>query len=622
MAVTNLVKKVIKTTRFWREHRLILREFKNFQGVAILAVAFAFVAAFFEGATVGFIAAFLQGLTNPAEPPIQSRWVWFDNFFLAASAPAGQRIYRLSALLLLCVWVRAVFDYLGRVYSKKASLNLVDGLRREIFRQLASFRLSFYATSKPGVLINTLRGEVKEVQRAFDLLANFFVFSSKLLAYMAAMLLLSWQLLLASVLVFGLLSVGLTWLTARVRQASFEVPKANKLFTARALSFVSGIRTVHASGTQAVETQRYAKATREVYNAQIDVIKLSELIQPIVEGAGATLLVGMVAFSYGLLITSGQLTAAKLLTFLFVLLRATPLFSQLNATIVGFVAVQGSLGAVTDLLRRDDKPYLQDGHRVFAGLRRSIDFESVDFAYRAGEPILHEVTLSIRRGETTALVGASGAGKTTLTDLIPRFYDPTGGRILVDGEDVRSLNIDSFRQRMAIVSQDTFIFDATVRENICYGVDLGDHLSRLACSDQAVYEAAKMANALEFILELPQGFETVLGERGIRLSGGQRQRIAIARALLRNPEILILDEATSALDSVTERLIQESLALLTEGRTVIVIAHRLSTITGADKVVVLEKGRIVEQGDYQTLLKRKGALWKYHQMQFEMSDAY
>ena len=626
MAVKTLVKKVIKTTRFWREHRLILREFKHFQGVAILAVAFAFAAAFFEGATVGFIAAFLQGLTNPAEPPIQSGWVGFDNFFLAASAPAGQRIYRLSALLLLCVWVRAVFDYLGRVYSKKASLNLVDGLRREIFRQLASFRLSFYATSKPGVLINTLRGEVKEVQRAFDLLANFFVFSSKLLAYMAAMLLLSWQLLLASVLVFGLLSVGLTWLTARVRQASFEVPKANKLFTARALSFVSGIRTVHASGTQAVETQRYAKATREVYNAQIDVIKLSELIQPIVEGAGATLLVGMVAFSYGLLITSGQLTAAKLLTFLFVLLRATPLFSQLNATIVGFVAVQGSLGAVTELLRRDDKPYLQDGHRVFAGLRRSIDFESVDFAYRAGEPILHEITLSIRRGETTALVGASGAGKTTLTDLIPRFYDPTGGRILVDGEDVRSLNIDSFRQRMAIVSQDTFIFDATVRENICYGVDRGDQRgdgrSRPAYSDKAVYEAAKMANALEFILELPQGFETVLGERGIRLSGGQRQRIAIARALLRNPEILILDEATSALDSVTERLIQESLALLTEGRTVIVIAHRLSTITGANKVVVLEKGRIVEQGDYQALLRRKGALWKYHQMQFEMSDAY
>lgn len=619
MAVPALVKRVIKTTRFWRENRLILREFKNFRGVAILAVGFAFIAAFFEGATVGFIAAFLQGLTNPAEPPIESGWAWFDNLFLAASAPAAQRIYRLSALLLLCVWVRAIFDYLGRVYSKKASLNLVDGLRRQIFQQLASFRLSFYAASKPGELISTLRGEVKEVQRAFDLLANFFVFSSKLLAYMVAMLMLSWQLLLVSVLVFGLLSVGLTSLTARVREASFEVPKANKEFTARALSFVSGIRTVHASGTQAVETRRYAQATREIYSAQMGVIRLSELVQPIIEGAGATLLVGMVVFSYGLLIAAGQLTAAQLLTFLFVLLRATPLFSQLNATVVGFIAVQGSLGAVTDLLRRDDKPYLQDGDRLFTGLRRSIDFEAVDFSYRAGEPILHDITLSIRRGETTALVGASGAGKTTLADLIPRFYDPSGGRILVDGEALRSLNINSFRQRMAIVSQDTFIFDATVRKNIVYGVDVGDHRSRARCQDQAVYEAAKRANALDFILEMPNGFDTVLGERGIRLSGGQRQRIAIARALLRNPEILVLDEATSALDSVTERLIQESLALLSEGRTVIVIAHRLSTITGADKVVVLEKGRIVEQGNYQMLLKRKGALWKYHQMQFEMT---
>ncbi|MGD1899073.1 MAG: heterocyst formation ABC transporter subunit HepA [Phormidesmis sp.] len=605
------VRRLLKTTRFWQENRLILREFRHFRLIAVLAVVFALTAAAFEGITVGFITSFLQGLTNPNEPPITTGIEWFDTIVLATQAPSTQRIYRLSGLLLVGVWVRAIFDYLAAVYAKKASLKLVDRLRRKIFDQLASFRLSYYATAKPGALISTLRGEVKQVQKAFDLLANSFVFSAKLLAYMIAMLVLSWQLLLTSVLVFGLLGVGLTALTGRVREASFEVPKANKIFTSSALAFVSGIRTVHASCTQTLESKRYYRATEEIYRAQMGVIRLSELVQPIIEGAGATLLVGMVVVSYGLLIATGQLTVAELLTFLFVLVRATPLFSALNATLVGFVASQGSLEAVTEILRRDDKPYLQDGSRQFTGLQRSIDFESVDFAYPAGEMVLHDITLSLPQGKTTALVGSSGAGKTTLADLLPRFYDPTQGRILIDGVDLQSFAIDSFRQRIAIVSQDTFVFNTTVRENIVYGIE--------NASDAQVQEAARMANALAFIQALPRGFDSVLGDRGIRLSGGQRQRIAIARALLRNPEILILDEATSALDSLTERLIQESLAVLSEGRTVIVIAHRLSTIADAEKVVVLEQGRIVEQGSYQELLDSHGKLWEYHQTQFETS---
>ena len=615
MKLPTIIRRVLEANSFWRKNRLILREFKHFRWIAFGAIAFALISAFLEGVTVGFIASFLQGLTNPEEPPIQTGLAWFDTLFLASEATAAERIYRLSGLLMVGVWLRAGFDYLSRVYSKKASLSLVDNLRRRIFEQLKSFNLSFYTTASPGALISTLRGEVNQVQQAFDLLASSFVYSSKLLAYMVAMLLLSWQLFVASVLLFGLLGVGLTSLTSRVREASFKVPKANKAFTSRALSFINGIRTVHACGTQEFETRRYNQATRKIYNAQMGVIKLSELVQPIIEGAGATLLVGMVVVSYGLLISTGRLTAAELLTFLFVLIRTTPIFSAFNGTLVRFMSVQGSLGAVNDLLRREDKPYFQDGHKTFTGLERSIDFETVDFSYQPEEPVLREITLSIERGKTTALVGTSGAGKTTLADLIPRFYDPTQGRIMVDGVDIRSLKIDSFRQCMAIVSQDTFIFNTTVRENIAYGVVDGGE-----ASEQDLYEAARMANALDFILDLPQGFDTVLGDRGIRLSGGQRQRIAIARALLQNPEVLILDEATSALDSLTEKLIQDSLERLSKGRTVIAIAHRLSTIAEADKVVVLEKGRIVEQGRYQDLLETRGKLWEYHKMQFELSS--
>lgn len=602
------VRALIEATSFWRENRLILREFKHFRRVALLAIVFAFVAAFLEGVTVGFIASFLQGLTNPEEPPIRTGLVWFDTFVLATEAPAARRLYQLSGILFLIMWFRAGFDYLGSVYSRKASLNLVDCLRRRIFDQLVSFSLSFYSTANPGALISTVRGEVQEIQKAFGFLSTSLIFSTKVIAYLAAMLLLSWQLFFTSILVFGLMSAGLRSLTARVKRASFEVPKANKAFTDTALSFVSGIRTVHVSGTQEFERQRYYTATAEVFKAELSVIKLSALVKPIVEGLGATLLVGMVAISYALLISTGRIKAAELLTFLFVLIRTTPLVSGLNGTWAGFVSAQGSLGAVSDLLRRADKPYFHDGQRTFTGLRRSIDFESVDFSYNAGEPVLHDITLSIKQGETTALVGSSGAGKTTLADLLPRFYDPTKGRILIDGVDLRKLKISSLRKKMAVVSQDTFIFNTTIRENIVYGVE--------DASDEAVYEVARMANALNFILDLPQGFETILGDRGIRLSGGQRQRLAIARALLRDPEILILDEATSALDSVTEKLIQESLQKLARGRTVIAIAHRLSTIAGADKVVVLEKGRVVEQGSYQKLLEKRGDLWKYHQMQY------
>jgi subfamily B ATP-binding cassette protein MsbA len=236
---------------------------------------------------------------------------------------------------------------------------------------------------------------------------------------------------------------------------------------------------------------------------------------------------------------------------------------------------------------------------------------SVDFGYDPSEPVLHNITLTIKRGQMTALIGASGAGKTTLVDLIPRFYDPTQGKILIDGVDLREFEINLLRRKLAVVSQDTFIFNTSVRNNIAYAIEGAD--------EAAIYEAARLANALEFILEMPQGFDTELGDRGIRLSGGQRQRIAIARALLRNPDILILDEATSALDSVSERLIQESLEKLAVGRTVIAIAHRLSTIIRADKVVVLEQGRVVEQGGYQELLLQRGKLWKYHQIQHEIN---
>ena len=607
------VKNLLKATSFWQDNRLFLREFKHFRRIAVLAIVFALMAAILEGGTVGLIASFLQGLTNPNEPPIQTTIGWFDRWVLAVDAPASNRIYRLAALITVATCLRSSFTYLAQLYSIMSQLNLSERLRQQVFEQLQRLSLRYYSTVRTGELMNHLEREAIQIKQAVGVIAIFISRGATLLAYGVSMLLLSWQLSIASIMIFCLLSVGLSTVTARVREASFEVPKANKHFNSISLEFINGIRTVHASATQTFERQKFYSAIKQVTKAETRVTKLSALVQPLTQGVSSLILVAMVVLAFEFLVVDGNLRAASLLTFLFTLSRTMPLLTQINGAIAKLNSFQGSLDSLKEFLSWDHKPYLKDGSNQFSGLKESIDFVSVNFGYNTNELILHDITLSIKQGETTALVGASGAGKSTLADLIARFHDPTQGEILLDGVDLREFKINSVRQRMAIVSQDTFIFNASVKYNIAYGLEDID--------EEAVQEVARQANALGFILDLPEGFDTVLGDRGVRLSGGQRQRIAIARALLRNPEVLILDEATSALDSVTERLIQESLERLSKGRTVIAIAHRLSTIVRADRVVVLEKGRIVEQGKYQELLEQRGELWKYHQMQHEVGQA-
>jgi ATP-binding cassette, subfamily B, bacterial MsbA len=602
------IRSFLKATNFWKGNAFIFRELKHLRRLAILAIVFSLVSALMAGTTLGLIGAFLQGLTNPNEPALKTGMGWFDIWFLATQASASERILRLSILILVAIWIQSLLLYFGTLHSSYTALGLSDRLRKRVFEQLQSLSLSYYSKVRAGELMNSLRGEVNQIQQAFDIISIFITQGSTLLVYFITMFLLSWQLTLASIAIFGLLAVGIAGITRRVREASFAVPKANQHFTSVSLEFINGIRTVHASATQEFERKRFRQAAQQVYQADKAVADLSKLVQPLSQGVSSTALILMVVVAFNLLVGKGQLPPVLLLTFLFALSRTLPIVSLLNAASSKLSSFQGSLHSVGQLLRRDNKPYLKDGKVQFEGLKRSIDFVSVDFGYDPNEPVLHNITLSIQQGQTTALVGASGAGKTTLADLIPRFYDPTQGEILIDGINLREFDINSLRRRMAIVSQDTFIFNATALYNIGYGLEEID--------ESLIYEVARQANALEFIQELPDGFNTKLGDRGIRLSGGQRQRIAIARALLRNPEILILDEATSALDSVTERLIQESLEKLAEGRTVIAIAHRLSTISGADKVVVLEQGKIVEQGQYQELLEKQGKLWKYHQIQY------
>lgn len=602
---------LLKATSFWQNNYLILREFKHFRKIAILALIFSFLTATFEGVSIGFLLSFLQSLTSPDAQPIKIGIDWFDNLILGANTSAVSRLYRISLLILVSTWLRVGFNYFAQVYTELSQLHLGDRLRKQIFEQLQSLSLSYFAKTRSGELINTITTEIERVRQGFSGAAFLLSKGMTTLVYLISMFVLSWQLTLIAVLLFTLLGVGLSTLNARVRETSFGMSLANGNFTSTAIEFINGIRTVHASGTQEFERRRYYKASDRVVSSSTKVILIWTLVRPIAEGIATTVLIGMIILAFTNFVVNGTLQVASLLTFFFVLLRLVPFVQDINGTRAFLSTLQGSAENIKNLLRTDDKIYFKNGTIQFQDLKRSINLVSVDFGYSADNLVLHNVTLTIERGKMTALVGASGAGKTTLADLIPRFYDPTEGNIYIDEVDLRQFEINSLRHKIAVVSQDTFIFNTSVRNNIAYGTP--------GASEIELIEAAQLANALEFILEMPEGFDTQLGDRGVRLSGGQRQRIAIARALLRNPEILILDEATSALDSVSERLIQDSLEKLSVGRTVIAIAHRLSTIAKADKVVVLEQGRIVEQGNYQELLELQGKLWKYHQMQYEMS---
>lgn len=603
---------LIKATGFWQSNKLILREIKRFPKIIAMVVVFSLLAAVFEGFGIGFLLAFLKTLVDSSAEPFRTGINWVDVSILGVNTSGLNQLYRVSALILLSTLLRVVFGYLSGVLAERGSIQLIDHLYKRVFEQLQSLSLRFYSQVQPGEILNTLASETMGVRRFVSSLSGIFIKTVIILAYAVMSIKISWQLTIISILLFSLAAVGISTLNKQIRQASFPESAARGKLMATAAEFINGVRTVQAFATQDFERKRFYQACNEASVASTSSMVRFAIVRPIAESIASVILISIIIVGMSVYVPSGSLQVASLLTFVFILIRTAPAVQEVSGRFAELSSLQGSVQNIENFLRTDDKHYLPNGHYQFQGLEQNIEFASVNFGYTPTELVLNKITLIIPKGKTVALVGASGAGKSTLADLIARFYDPTRGKILFDGVNLREFDVTSVRNKMAIVSQDTFIFNTSVRNNIAYGLE--------GVNEKDVLEAARLANALDFIQEMPEGLDTVLGDRGVRLSGGQRQRIAIARALLRNPEILILDEATSALDSVSERLIQKSLEELMVGRTVIAIAHRLSTIMRADKVVVMERGCIVEQGSYQDLLKLRGKLWQYHQMQHEASQ--
>ena len=463
-------------------------------------------------------------------------------------------------------------------------------IRQQCIERLLKLELAFYSDSKLGQIISYVNEQAQRSETLSSYILE--IISNSLIILALSLLLISLSPTLTLVALFSLVIVTLflrrviNKVQAHGRQTANHIEKFSSIVT----EIISGIRVVKGFNAEPRELERTKKSLQERYEAELAAYKYNSAVQPLTEASGISALLVLLAVGLVLLPGTQSGTLPFLLTYTLALLRILPRVSHINAMRSQLSLLSGSLEAIQNFLSSTAEFHLPDGTQLYQGIRSSVVFENVTFTFPSNsEPALKEVSFEMKKGTTTAIVGPSGSGKSTLADLVMRFHDPNMGNIKIDGIDLREFQVSSWRQSIAMVSQDTFLFNTSVRENVAYGSP--------KATDTQIIEAAKQAYAYEFIQDLPHGFDT------------------IARAILRDPDILILDEATSALDTNSERIVQKALEKVSCDRTVLVIAHRLSTVEKADNIVVLCNGSVVEQGTHQELQKRQGVYWKLYSFQ-------
>jgi subfamily B ATP-binding cassette protein MsbA len=507
--------------------------------------------------------------------------------------------------------LRGALDFYADFLTAWIGQRVVTDVRNELTAHLQTLDLAFFNTRRAGQITSRVTADVALMRGTVtDAATSLFKDITSLVSLTIAAVWLDWKLALLSLCLFPIAAVPLRYLSKRVRQTSRRQQEAVGRLNAMLHENIQGNRVVKAFGREAFERERFRAHDEHVMRIATRLARLRTL--PITDVLGGLALAAVVWYG-GTSVIEGRRTPGDLGGFVLAIVFLYRPFKSLVRT--NYTIQQGLAGAerVFELLDTPSAVVDLPGARVLDGVREAIEFHDVSFAYGPGEPVLRHIDLHIPAGQVVALVGMSGGGKSTLADLIPRFYDVCEGRITIDGTDVRDLTIKSLRAHMAVVTQFTFLFNDTIRANIAYG--------DTRRSMEEIVAAARAANAHDFIMEFAQGYDTAVGDLGVRLSGGQRQRIAIARAILKNAPILILDEATSALDTESEGLVQEALERLMENRTTLVVAHRLSTVRRADRIVVLVRGEIVESGTHEELLARGAEYWKLHELQFGDADA-
>ena len=535
-------------------------------------------------------------------------WIFRDMIDKVLNAKDYYMLNVISASIVVIFLLRGIFLYGQNYLMSYVGQHVIIDIRSEVFRKLQRLSMSFYDKNKTGTIMSYVTNDVNALQGAMvDNTIELVTEGIILIGSVCAMIYLDWKLTLFTILTFPVVLYFMNYFGKKIRRSGGQIQEATADITSVLQESVSSARVVKSFVREQYEIERFERENEANLKANLKNAKYMATLTPTIEFVAA-LGVTLILWYGGNNVIAGETTAGSLVAFLaYAVNISNPIkrITRVSGNIQKALAAAQRVFDVLDL--REEVRDLPDA-KALPAVTGNVSFEHVTFSYNTGDEILHDLSFTAKPGQAIGLVGPSGAGKSTVASLLPRFYDCDAGTIRIDGTEIRHVTLDSLRNQVGIVPQETILFNGSVYDNILYG--------RLDATKEEIEAAAKAANAHDFIMELPEGYNTMLGDRGVNISGGQRQRIAIARAILKDPRILVLDEATSALDTESERVVQEALNRLMVGRTSIIIAHRLSTIKNADRILVLDKGKLVEDGTHEELMAKNGLYAHLYQIQY------
>ena len=595
----------------------------NYWPYLVLSTATAFVYVALNGISVWLTASLINNILSDFDKLIleQSRLSsssiltlnekikYFTNELILRDT-AKETLQMLCYSILIIFVLKNVFLYLKNVSLIVVQYRLITELRNKLYIHFHSLSLSFFNKQKSGELTSIIVNDVANMRQALTIgFQRMFVEPINIIAFTTLLFIISWQLASIAVIIIPLAGFVIVKISRSIRRKSRRTAVKIAGITNIITETLASIRVVKAFAMENYEVDRFTKETNNYYNLMFRRSRLRSIAPPITEILGVVIGVALLWIGGSEVLAAEGITSEDFIRFILIMFSALQPIRSLSNVFAEIQVGAASAERVFHIL--DTNPTIIDADNAIKDVvfNEHISFDNVSFQYEHGESkVLKEIDFSIKKGSIVALVGASGSGKSTIADLIPRFFEPTKGRITLDAIDIKDIRIKSLRKLMGIVTQETILFNDTISGNIAYG--------QKEVKSSKIHAAAEAANAKEFIDALPQGFNTVIGEKGVRLSGGQRQRLAIARALLKDPPILILDEATSSLDTESEKYVQEAIDNLMKDRTVLVIAHRLSTIVNVDRIIVLDNGKIVESGTHTELLDKSGIYKNLYDIQF------
>jgi subfamily B ATP-binding cassette protein MsbA len=534
----------------------------------------------------------------------------FNHFFLTVQDQYGKMgtLIFVCIIIVISVFLSNLFTYLSGVVLAKVRATVIKGMRMDIFEKVAALHIGYFSNERKGDLMSKMTNDVQEVENTIvQSLRVVFREPLTIILYFSVLFFMSVKLTLFTILIIPISGAIIGGITRRLKKRAVQSQQSLGRIVNILDETLGGIRVVKAFNAERFIGKRFDKETDFYSHVNVSMARKNELASPISQFLGVTVVAGILVYG-GSLVLSGvsDLGASDFITYIIIFTQVLNPAKEISRAVSGIQRGIASAERIFEVINTESEIVAPVHPKPVSGFHQAIKFKEVSFAYDK-KPVLQQINFELKRGKTIALVGPSGGGKSTLADLVPRFYDPSSGAIYLDGTDIREFRPADLRSLMGIVTQESILFNDTVFNNIAFGIE--------DATEAQVIEAARIANAHDFISSLEEGYLTSIGERGSKLSGGQRQRLSIARAVLKNPPILILDEATSALDSESELLVQEALTKLMANRTTLVIAHRLSTIQHADEILVIEKGQIVQRGSHAELMLLDGLYQKLSSIQ-------